>query len=91
MGDHAVKQQPDATSADKPPSDDISKAALPEVAQEPSLAPLAEVPERGTGPSQDDSDKWEELCIGFWKQTKTKRKNQEPGQCYGISITLHKQ
>lgn len=82
MGDH-VKN---------PASEDASKASLPEAIQEQSLAPLTEVSERGSGSTQDeDNNKWEEICIGFWKQTKMRRKNLEPGKCYGITITLQKQ
>lgn len=38
-----------------------------------------------------DAQKWEEICIGFWKQTRLRRLNNEPGECFGIALTIHKQ
>lgn len=73
--------------------DTHNSAGGPEVVQDQALAPLAELTDRSKSnpKEEEDSEKWEEICIGFWKQTRLQRKTEQPGKCYGINITLHKQ
>lgn len=45
---------------------------------------------RGEEEEKNNVDKAEEMCIGFWRQTRLRRKKNEPGECFGIRITIHK-
>ena len=63
------------------------------VEEKKSVAPLTEITGRSKEEEEEEnnSNKWEEICIGFWRQTRLRRKNNEPGECFGINIVLHKQ
>lgn len=83
----------DMSSAPTDPPPPIASNGNRSQFEEQAVAPLAELTDIAPPSSEElkDAQKWEEICIGFWKQTRLRRLNNEPGECFGIALTIHKQ
>lgn len=68
----------------------MSEESISKPLKENSVAPMELAERRGEEEEKNNVDKAEEMCIGFWRQTRLRRKKNEPGECFGIRITIHK-